>query len=96
MIKILIALFIGTLLFAQTDNKEIIKRHPLEIGNWITKEDMSKSDKFLKRHIDKTLVILAKNPNLDNASEADIWKHFLSTKTSKFIAEYKQLQPTYY
>jgi len=94
--KMLIALFILILIFTQISANELINKHSLEVGSWLEKDNMTKSDKFIKRHINETMVILSKNPNLDNASETDIWNYFLSSKTAKFISKYRQLQPTYY
>ena len=96
MLKYLLPLLVGTLLFSEYKNIEIIEKHRLKIVSCLTEEDISKSDEFIKRDIDKTFNTLANNPNLDNATEADIWKFFLSNKTNKFIAKYKQLHPTYY
>jgi len=82
--KVLITLLMGTFLFAQTNNIYIVKKHQKETGDLIIKKDS-----------DDTLCILAENPNLDNATEKNIWKYFLSSKTAKFVSRYKQLHYTY-
>jgi len=96
MIKIMVSLLLGTLLLAQQEKADVINKHPLEVGEWGKIDNNTRSDRFIKRHIDKTLEILVKNPNLEGASENDIWNYFLSTKTAKFMTRFKQQTPTLY
>jgi len=93
MTKILLLSFISTILLAQTHNNEVLERNNLEIGAWIKESEINKTSIFIDRHIKENLNVIAKNVNLDNASEADILEYFLSSKTGKFISRYKQLQP---
>jgi len=79
--NILFFLLVGTSLFAQTTCSAVIEKHPLEIGNWVSKSQMT--NKLLKKSHKDALSKLPHNPNLEHATEDDIWKYFLSSKTSK-------------
>jgi len=74
MIKTALFLLVGTFLFSQTTNGMIIEQHTLEVGNWITESEVSKSDNLNESNV------IPRNANLKSATEADIWKYFLSTK----------------
>ena len=73
MIKILLSLLVGTSLFSQTTCNIVIEKHSLEIGNWVSEYQLSND--LSKR--------VLKDNNLEDATEDDIWKYFLSSKTSK-------------
>ena len=81
MTNMLFFLLVGTSLFSQTICSAVIEKHPLEIGNWVSKNQMS--NKLLKNSRKDALSQLQNNPNLEHASEEDIWKYFLSSKTYK-------------
>jgi len=80
MIKIFLFLLFGTLLFGQIVSNVVIEKHPLEVGNWVNK--YKESSKLLKKPLKNSLNNLRYNPNLEHATENDIWKYFLSSKTT--------------
>jgi len=80
MIKIFLFLLFGTLLFGQIVGNVVIEKHPLEVGSWVSK--YKESSKLLKKPLKNSLNHIPYNPNLEYATESDIWKYFLSSKAT--------------
>jgi len=80
MIKIFLFLLFVTFSFAQIIGNTIIEKHPLEIGNWINK--YKESNKFLRKPLKNSVNNLRYNRRLEYATENDIWRYFLSSKTT--------------